>query len=148
MRDALWSFIEIIGISVPSPHKISSVYQLCELVAVCRLRHSDCLTYRGGREGQCEAVCVGREIEIQHERVCTQITRRRLPVFVFNTEKVRLCSFSVNGHKPLIWYSIWHFLLLLFYWNGKGGKTPPADSLLSSEIFKLLIQAVNLVKNL
>ena len=80
--------------------------------------------------------------------MCAQITRRRLPVFVFDTEKVSLCAFSVNGHKPLIWYSIRHFLLLLIYWNGKGGKIPPADSLLSSETFNLFIQAVNLVKNL
>ena len=67
---ALGYFIEIISIALATLDKVSLINQLQKLVAVSRGWHSNRLAYGCGRKRQRVAVCVGREVEIQHERVC------------------------------------------------------------------------------
>ena len=67
---ALRYFIEIISIALAALDKVSLINQLIELVGVGRGRHSHRAPYGNGRERECVAVCIGREVEIQQERLC------------------------------------------------------------------------------
>ena len=67
---ALGYFIEIISIALAALDKVSLINQLQKLVAVSRGWHSNRLAYGSGRKRQRVAVCIGREVEIQHKRVC------------------------------------------------------------------------------
>lgn len=58
MREALWGFVKIIGITVPTLHQIAAIYQLYKLVAECGLRHSNRLPYGSGRKCKHKSVCI------------------------------------------------------------------------------------------
>ena len=63
-RGASWCFVEIIGIAVPALDEIAPIYQLGEVVAVCRLRYSHRLPYGSGRERKQIAVGIGRKVQV------------------------------------------------------------------------------------
>ena len=78
--------------------------------------------------------------------MCAEVTRRSLPMTVFDTEEVRRGAFSVYGYQPLIGYCVRHSPFSPSLLERLGGKAPPADDALSSEAFNFLIQAVDYVK--
>ena len=63
-RAALWGFIKIIGIPIPTLHKITFVNELHKLISVSGCGHPDCLPDGSGRERKRIALLVGRKIKI------------------------------------------------------------------------------------
>ena len=61
LRGGLWDFVELKGVS-GGLHQIAPIYELVELVMVCRASHTDGLSDRHGGQRNSIIVCVGCEV--------------------------------------------------------------------------------------
>ena len=112
----LWTLIELEGVAT-GLDKIASLHQLLKLIVIGRPGNTNRLLDVCRGEGECVVVSVGGKIQVQPQCVCAQITGRRHPAFIIDTEKALGKLLTVYMDHSLIGKShIGHFYCLLIFY--------------------------------